>query len=203
MLRTIIAVSAAAAALAPAAYGQSRDSVYSELQDCPDIDAQGMAPIMVRCEAVGEWTVTVGASDRTSRAAFGSRGVEAQLSEGPLTQGLAANVQRTVEWRGIRDGNWFAPYATILRWRSLTPRAEDGSVGSFEDEWVRDEEFLVVSALRPEGPVGAGHAAYIDVTQVENANAVARAVADRASTSFVCGEDQVMRIGAQEAAAYR
>ncbi len=203
MLRTVAAILVAGTVLTPGAAAQSRDSVYSQIEACPDIETQGLAPIMVRCEAVGEWTVTIGASDHSSRAAFGSRGIEAQLSEGPLTQGLAANVQRTVEWRGVRDGNWFAPYATILRWRSLTPRAADGSVGSFEDEWVRDEEFLVVSALRTDGEVSACHAAYVDVTQVEDANAIARAVADRESKSFACGDDEVMRIGAREAASYR
>ena len=203
MLRIFAAVLFAAAVSAPAAFAQSRDSVYSEIGDCPEIDAEGLAPMMVRCEAVGEWTVTVGASDHTSRAAFGSRGIDAQLSESPLTFGLAANVQRTVEWRGVRDGNWFAPYATILRWRSVSPRVEEGSTGGLEDEWVRNQEFLVVSALRPDGEVSACHAAYIDVTQVEDANAIARAVADRASKAFACGEDEVLRIGAQEAAAYR
>ena len=190
----------AALVTAVAAIAQTRDSVYTALEACQERDAPTGAPLLLECAPQGEWRVFLGASDHASRLAVGSRGMDAQFAQSPLTRGVHQNVQRTIEWRGFRDANGFAPYATITRWRAFTPQFNQ-ETGDFTSALVRDQDVLVVAALRADGPVSACHVAYIDAAEVGDANTIARRIADTRASEFVCGE-AVLRVDAANAARF-
>ncbi|MEO1040612.1 MAG: hypothetical protein AAFX09_13850 [Pseudomonadota bacterium] len=201
MLRSACIAALFSLGLGGHAAAQAPDSTYTAIEDCRERDGPESAPLFFECEAMGEWRVFLGASDHSSRLAFGQRGVETQFEQSPLTRGLFQNVGDVLEWRGLSRGEWFAPYATISRWRAVTQQY-DQETGEFTDQVRRDQEFLVVAALRSDGPVSACHVAYIDAAQLASANLIARQIADNRASVFMCGRDEVLRINASNAEAY-
>ena len=172
-------------------------SVYSELEEC--VAVEGPAPVNERCPGHGDWSVYVGASEHSAGLAYSDRARAEQLAQRPITDGVSQGISRTLEWRVRRvDGAW-AAFATIHRWSSVVlddtaPVTSDGPVMRTQTE------LLVVSVLREDGPIGACHAAYLDVQEVYDANTVARVFADRMADGFRCGIDMPYVIGAGQAA---
>ncbi len=164
--------------------GWAQDSTYTRIGDCSARRAPaGMEYLnaFMACEGYGGWAVYTASTNQAERLAYGDRGLVRQLSETPIrsTVGLASTAE-TIEWR-TRGRQ---PYAVIARWT-----ARRGT--------TRLEEYLVVSALDARN--GACHLSYIDVTEVSNANDVARRIADRTAPGFTCGSRTPTRIGASEA----
>lgn len=185
-------------ALAGAQAGVS--SVYVELTECEAVD--GDAPVNERCEGYAGWDVRISASEHSASLAYSDRAMAEQFMQNPVTGGLDQSFSRTIEWR-VRatesgDGGW-TPFATIHRWKAGAP-VFDPDTGIPTGEWRTDAEVLVVTALREDGPIGACHAAYVDVQEVYDANTVARAFADSMADEFRCGVDDPYQIGAGEAA---
>jgi hypothetical protein len=171
-------------------------SAYTELADCVETD--GPAPINEVCEGYAGWRVFIGASDHSAGLAYSERARGEQLAQRPITGGLFQSFSSTVEWRVRRVSGAWTPFATIHRWNSVTPELDE--TGSPTGEFRTEAESLVVTALREAGPIGACHAAYVDVQGVYDANSVARAFADMMADDFRCGLDEPYRIGAGEAA---
>ncbi|MEX0838622.1 MAG: hypothetical protein WD034_03745 [Parvibaculum sp.] len=86
---------------------------------------------------------------------------------------------KMLEWRLDAEGRAFA---VIVRY--LTQH--DGGDGTFTDGQV-----LVVSKIGDE----ACHVAYVDARANADANALARAAADRHAASFDCANDTAIRVG--------
>ncbi len=177
-------VLAAIMGLVVSAPSAAQESAYTRLGDCSARNAPAGFEFLdsfLACEGYGRWTVYAGATGQSQRLAYGDRNLARQLSETPITvSGAMATTAETIEWR--TSGR--QPYATIARWTARRGPA-------------RLEEYLVVSAL--DGQNGACHVAYVDVTEVSNANAVARQAADDLANGFRCGSRAPYRIGASEA----
>ena len=91
-----------------------------------------------------------------------------------------------IEWRLARGpGRQGLPFATIMRWTTAVV-ADDPKV----DGGVHRGEVLVVTRL---GPGGVCHVGYVDGRQNPNANALARAIADRACARFPVRQGQADR----------
>ena len=192
----MIEILALALALAQPVEPEAVSSAYSQLDRCVEID--GPAPVNERCEGYGDWTVFIGASDHSAGLAYSQRARDEQMAQRPVSGGLFQSFARVIEWR-VRDeaGGW-TPFATIHRWTAATPVFDDAA-GDFTGAVDTVAEVLTVTALRPEGPIGACHIAYVDAREVYDANLVARAAADLDAPLFRCGEDAPVRIGAGEA----
>ncbi|MGJ3230393.1 MAG: hypothetical protein ACFE0P_01185 [Oceanicaulis sp.] len=192
------------AAPAPPAAAQSEaqieegeiQSAYTRLEACEEIE--GPALVNERCEGYGGWTVYVGASDHSAGLAFSERARDEQMMQRPVTRGAFQSFASTLEWRVRRTGEAWVPFATIHRWTASTP-IYDEAAGDFTGEMEVHEHVLAVAALREDGPIGACHIAYVDVSEVYDANTVARAAADLDADLFRCGFDDPVRIGAGEA----
>jgi hypothetical protein len=172
-------------------------SGYSSLEDC--VEVEGSAPINRRCSGYAGWDVYIGASEHSAGVAFSDRARDEQLAQRAVSGGLYQSFLERIEWRVRRSGGDWSPFATIHRWTASTPLIDD-ETGDFTGEVETVAEVLVVAALREEGPIGACHIAYVDTTEVHDANSVARAVADRDADGFRCGVDAPVRIGPGEAA---
>jgi len=95
-----------------------------------------------------------------------------------------SSVHDAVEWRGIKGAE---PFAVILRWSIGDP--DDATKAGFQ----KDLPFLFVARL------GAAicTVAYVDTTAKQDANALARQVADQKARAFKCGSDTVQLVGAR------
>lgn len=174
----------------------SISSVYTDIADCVSVD--GPAQFTQRCAGYSGWTLTIGASEHSTGLAYSDRAVAEQFLQRPITDGLYQSFDPRIEWRVTPvDAGWEA-FATIHRWRSSTP-VIDPETGVATGETRTDSEVLVVTALRPDGPIGACHAAYVDARTVYDANTVARRFADAMADEFRCGVDAPYEIGAGEA----
>lgn len=104
-------------------------------------------------------------------------GAEKQTAAG---QTLAPfnNIHTVLEWRVMRKGGEWAPFATILRY--------------FWDSDGRKGETLVVTKL---GAADACQVAHIVANGNPKANEQAREIADSRARTFNCSETQAMRFG--------
>ncbi len=184
MLGRAVLLALAASLVAVPSAANAQQSAYTRIGDCSARNAPAGFEFLISflaCEGYGGWTVYSGATEQSARIAFGERNLARQLSESPFTAvGAFSTTAETIEWR--TQGRM--PFATIARWT-----ARRGP--------TRLEEYLVVTALDSRN--GACHVAYVDVTRVPNANAVARAAADQIADGYRCGSGAPMRIGAAEA----
>ncbi|MEQ8406464.1 MAG: hypothetical protein RKE49_15315 [Oceanicaulis sp.] len=171
-------------------------SAYTRLEDCVEIE--GSALVNERCEGYAGWAVFVVASEHSAGLAYSQRTRVEQQAQRPVRRGAFQSFSPVVEWRVRREADAWVPFATIHRWTSATP-VYDPDAGAFTGETQTEEQVLVVTALREAGPIGACHIAYVDVTEVYDANSVARAVADLDADGFRCGYEDPVRIGAGEA----
>ena len=172
-------------------------SGYSELENC--VEVEGPAPVNERCPGYGGWSVYIGASELSAGVAYSDRARAEQLAQRPIAEGASQDVSRTIEWRVRRVDAAWRPFATIHRWYALVPD-ESAPAGADGPALRRASELLVVSVLREDGPIGACHAAYLDVQEIYDVNTVARRFADRMADEFRCGIDTPYAIGAGQAA---
>lgn len=183
--------------LALAAAQAEVSSVYTELSDCGA--TQAAAPVNALCDGYAGWPVHIRAGEHGAALAYSDRARDEHFLQDPFSDGRDRTVSPTIEWRVRRTGGDWTPFATIHRWSA--PSSDMGSDTGADGAHTRTEaEILVVSVLRDDGPIGACHAAYLDVAEVYDANTVARRFADLLADEFRCGVDSPHRIGAGEAA---
>lgn len=172
-------------------------STYTELDNCVEIHDEEVAGAIInqRCEGYAGWPVYLAASEHSSSLAYSERGKQAQFAERPLRSGLFQSFSDTIEWRLGDNG---APFATIHRWRAVAP-VIDPDTGAFTGETERFGEELVVTALLDQGDLGACHIAYIDATEVRQANELARIIADAWGPDARCDGRAPFRVDAATA----
>ena len=171
-------------------------SAYAEPENCVEIE--GPAPITERCDGYAGWTLYIGASDHSASIAYSERAWQEQLMQNPISDGVYQGFVPRIEWRVRRIDETWTPFATIHRWTSATPLL-DPETGDFTGEEEENSHLLVVTALRPEGAIGACHVGYVDVREVYDSNTIARVFADAMSDDFRCGIDEPYWVGAGEA----
>lgn len=164
-------------------------SELSRIDACEDRDPGDIAPFLMECESHAGFRVMIAASDHSASLAFGDNGHLAQFGDGPMVGGLFTMLGPVIEWR-YHDGE-DKPFANIVRWRGVLP-GYDEATGQMTNEETIVANVLVVSALRPDGPVSACHVAYIDASEISGANEVAHRVAARYAPGFQCGVSEMM-----------
>lgn len=92
-----------------------------------------------------------------------------------------STVHDTIEWRRQPLNGEMQPFATIHRW----------FVGPSND----DRAFLIISTVANAPSEESCMVGYIDATATPDANALARAVADRYARGFVCGNARARGFG--------
>lgn len=95
------------------------------------------------------------------------------------------NVGDTIEWRteGLR------PFATIMRWYLHNYDADT-------DSNIEGQVLVITKVADPEiGNMNSCPVAYVDALANENANVLARQVADLAARAFRCGVDRPLYVG--------
>ncbi|GJL97253.1 MAG: hypothetical protein DHS20C06_10700 [Hyphobacterium sp.] len=164
-------------------------SELSRIDACEDRDPGDIAPFLMECESHAGYRVMMAASEHSASLAFGDNGMIEQFGEHPQINGLYVALGPVIEWRH-REGE-ATPYANIVRWRAITPVYDEAN-GVMTGEEIVSQNVLVVSALRPDGPVSACHVAYIDASEISGANEVAHRVAARYAPGFRCGQSEIM-----------
>lgn len=100
-------------------------------------------------------------------------------AEGRQTLGPFNTIGKNMEWRALKQGNRWQPFATILRYYTDNSNGKKGQV-------------LVVSKF-DKGE--SCHIAYVDALANKNANQLAQYIADRLSDRFDCNKDTALIIG--------
>ena len=134
------------------------------------------------CKGYGGMPVWMGAADQRVMISFGRRAKD----EPAARQTLASfnGEGKKIEWRIDRSGNQKRPFATIMRWSTTKPDDKGDQVQG---------EVLVVTRLPP-GAVC--HVGYVDGRANQNANELAREIADKHARQFHCRKDAAIVLGA-------
>ncbi|WP_339749072.1 hypothetical protein [uncultured Maricaulis sp.] len=173
---SLIAVFALSAPGCAQADDGANDSAYVRVfDDCTTREAEDDPVFYSDCAGYGAWTVHILAGEHGAAVAYSRRGLEAQWSESPPRVGVFQDLGQVMEWRLDASGTAFA---TIHR--SIFTGFQAGEGG----------QYLTVTALRPEGELGACHVAYVEAAQQPNANQIARDAADYLAPDWQCGVDE-------------
>ncbi|WP_297774552.1 hypothetical protein [uncultured Roseovarius sp.] len=174
-----------ALALPAAAHAQDMDSVYTSYDwenDCRTLetdrpaDEAGMGFRLI-CPGPNGLHLMLTDGDARISMDYGST-----PAFGPWESFSPFNtVHDTVEWRRQPMQGEMRPFATIHRW----------SVGPSHDY----REMLVVSTVAHASGTESCMVGFIDITDTPDANALARAVADRYAPGFVCGNARARGFG--------
>jgi len=179
------AVVVCATAFAAAAQPPAPESLYTELLKgrCKfiSIDPQTNEEQVKRCPGYGGTQVLTRASH--TKVFLGFRWSRARAAE-DLVAGWSLGDK--VEWRGIRAGKEFRPYATIVR---VITKDLDTLMGGGH-----------VLAVFHMDQRNACLAAAVDVGANKEANALAREAADTFARTFTCGKDTPRLFGPSTAA---
>lgn len=135
------------------------------------------------CKGYGGMPVWMGAADQRVMISFGPRAEH----EPAARQTLASfNGEGTaIEWRLAGMAGKKRPVAAIMRWSTTKPDEKGDPIRG---------EMLVVTRLPP-GPVC--HVGYVDGRANQNADELARAIADEHARAFRCGKDVAVVSGAK------
>lgn len=134
-----------------------------------------------RCQGYGGIPVYIAAGDQRSYVSFGRNAKKELAARQTLTSFNGEG--ETIEWRGERGaGGKLKPFATIMPWSTTV---------SSGDEAVRGR-MLVVTRL---GPGGVCHVGYVDAKANDDADVLARRIADETARSFKCGSDKPQILG--------
>ena len=183
---------AAALALAPVlaalpAFGQAPESRYTELVGgrCKFVstDTETNEDQVKRCPGHGGAEVETLSSH--TRLFISYRFSARQRAENVVA---AWSAGKTVEWRGIKAGKGFEPYAAIVR--LLMKDHENGRPGP-----VADAQVLAVTRVDPR-EAEACVIAYVDARANRDPNRLARDAADRLGPAFDCQSDKPAVVGA-------
>jgi hypothetical protein len=169
-------------ALASPAWAGSKTSTYSTLNfetDCKTVlEAEEGGGVWLLCDGFKDIPVHVAEGDLRMSVKFGGTAGNAQGTWQSF--GAFNSIGETVEWR-LDDGH---PFATILRWtldfsamRAVTPGPEHRG------------QVLVISTIDDDAGNPSCMAGLVDARANENANELARQIADTIARSFKCGTD--------------
>jgi hypothetical protein len=164
----------AAAVMVPGAVAaQDITSEYTDLDlaQCTVFEADDTGA-MLGCPGWRGYPVMVAEGDLRMFVSFGLYAPSEPAAEQTLPP--FNRLGPKIEWRLRQDGDTRVPFATILRWFT----AREG--GESEDQ------ILVVTQL---GTGTTCHVAYIDALAVDDANALAREIADEKAGSVGCGSE--------------
>ncbi len=158
---------------------QAADSRYQKIDldtDCKTLSAstEGDSASFL-CHGPGRMPFVEDYGDLRSSVTYGiseQQGERIWQSFGPFNEPA-----ETIEWRYGDSAS--RPIATIRRWSVQT--------GSAPEE--RDWSILVVSRVAQDG-IGACTTGYVDARPMENANVIARIIADAGAKNFRCWEDE-------------
>jgi hypothetical protein len=180
-LPCLLAVLLATALTRPTPAGAEQiSSVYTPLdlgacQDVTPADVKEYGTVW-RCKGHDGVDVRVAEGDLRMFVSFGPNAEHQTVTYETLPQ--FNSIGDTLEWRVVRDGGRWTPFATILRYSWDV----DGRKGST----------LVVTKL---GKDDACHVAYVEATGNAEANEEARAIADRDARAFTCKKDKAKTYG--------
>ncbi|RLQ89017.1 hypothetical protein [Notoacmeibacter ruber] len=169
---TLVAAIFLVAAACPSEAAESRYQTIDTATDCELLSEQlegGSSSFL--CDGPAETPFIEDHGDLRTSVAYGIDETQGERNWESFTP---FNFPRpTIEWR-FRDGS-SEPFATIRRW-SVETGSEDGA---------RDWSILVVSRIG-ETPQTACTVGYIDARRIENANVMARIIADAIAEDFHC-----------------
>ncbi len=154
------------------------ESVYTKLDfdACVPLatDEQGA---WLQCPGVGGYGVTFQEGDLRQAVQFG------HVANGDVFEsfGVFNRINDTIEWR-LDDNS--VPRAAILRWFLENSDPQTGAVSAQSTGQV-----LVVSRVGQPGDAQACVVGYVDAKANDNANVMARVVADGLASGFKCGAD--------------
>lgn len=155
------------------------ESVYTKIEFDACIalssDSQGG---QLQCPGYGGYGVVFKEGDLRQAVQFG------HVTQGDVFESFGAfnRANDTVEWRLDDNG---VPVATILRWFLENPDPKTGSPSPQSTGQV-----LVVSRIGQPGDAHSCVVGYVDAKANDNANVIARVVADTSAETFVCGGGQ-------------
>ena len=182
LLATCVALAIALmlASVATAAEAQSINSVTTKFDSkrcrhTPGRDAEDYGSW--RCTGYDGIAVRLSAGDQRMQVSFG-REAARELAARQTFPAFNSVYEGTIDWRLERRPNARPrPFATILRWNVRRQDDERNSTG----------RVLVVTRLNPGGVC---HVGYVDARANENANELARQMADELARGFQCGKDK-------------
>lgn len=184
MRSSLIATAIATAAFitAPGCAQVDADSRYTRLfEACDERPADDEPVVFSTCPGDSAWDVNLVLGEHGAGVAFSDRGLETQWAQSAPRDGVFLSLGPVLEWRIDQADD--TPFATILRWSwESWNDAGDGTVPA--------GQYLVVSALRGEGEVGACHVAYVEARRQPNANQIARDAADLLAPDWQCGVEE-------------
>ena len=174
-----------ALALPAAVQAQTLDTVYTEhdwAEDCRTLDqdappeSAGMGFRMI-CPGPDRMHLMLTDGDARVSMDYGST-----PAFGPWESFASFNsVHDTVEWRRQPLNGEITPFATIHRW--------------FVGPSNTTREFLIISTVANAPSEESCMVGFIDTTNTPDANALARAVADRYAPGFICGNARARGFG--------
>jgi len=156
-------------------------SAYYRLAECAEHQLPDEPVWETACRALADWSLFIHATEHGAAIAYAHDGSARSAFTRPPMMRLYGGFNDTVEFRSTVDSG---PYATIHRYVSQGPAADaDQPQANLED--VR-HDLLLVTALKPGEPVVACPLGYIDASQIAQANAAARSLADAFAPAHVC-----------------
>lgn len=192
--RAILVAGALAACVSgagPAAAAGGEASVYTsfDTKSCrvtsrPNVEEEDYGSW--DCPGYRTVRIRIAAGDQRMLVSFG-RSRDDDLAKSQTLPGFNDVYEGVVEWR--LEGPNGRPFATILRW-NVRKGADmtDGPTSA-------SGRVLVVTRL---GPGGVCHVGYVDARLNQDANALARRIADETARGFRCGKDNRVVLGATD-----
>jgi hypothetical protein len=135
------------------------------------------------CRGKAGYTVIVDDDDLRTTVTIRKKGKAKAVIAGG-SDGRFSSVHNVIEWRSVKGAA--EPFAVIIRWSFRDP--DD------ESKEGKDLPLLIVARLSP-GPIC--QIALVDTTAKQDANAIARQIADEKARDFKCNSDTAQLIGAR------
>jgi len=183
MLKQTLSLTALAAAMTlislPAS-AQAQQSTYTRIDACPSFEHEDDTLWEVACLGHAGWNVFMFSREHGSAIAYNKDGGLRSDAFNPPQRGPFGMFNDVIEWRNFDDS---APHATIHRYTHVTPTEYNPDTGETSTTEV---QILMVTALQSDSNAIACPVAYINASNIRNANQVAREVADGFAPDFDC-----------------
>lgn len=160
---------------------QQVSSSYTDLDldQCTVVESDDFGS-MWTCPGLKGWPVVVQEGDLRMTVSYGVTATTEKAAE--QTPPPFNHLGGKIEWRvSNREGRWL-PYATILRYFTAAPDGSEAPEG----------QVLVVTRL---GTGTTCQIAYVDALANDDANELARQVADEKAADFDCDKDEIETVG--------
>jgi hypothetical protein len=181
-MRLMPLVLSAALAAGSAVVASANESAYTDrnLDACKTIAQEDEGPsITLQCAGYKDLSVYFKEGDLRQSQAYGPIG-KPYLDEAFETFGPFNHTGAKIEWRLGADGT---PIAAIARWFVADPEQTDGVD-------TRYGQILVVSTIATTKNPKSCIVGYVDALENNDANTLAREIADEKARGFICGTSQ-------------